>query len=560
MDNKLKDLMINNKIILVETERTVQAFRVQNYDKALRKSARLLDHLNILFELLPAVQEHLDQNNIWFDQELLLNILQELLQAQSRKDYVLLADLYEVQMLPVLYQFQQALLSYEEFSYDHDNLIKNIELIEQRDGTLANLLSSIERKGPIAGYSVEPASTGDLTVGIGEGDKKCYLHSNINVWKEGAALAGDWYQKDKNTMIIYGLGLGYHIVELILLDATLNVEVYESDLNMLYLACSCTDNIRHILKPQIKLMYDPDFSRLSDRITRMGEDEEFVIHYPSLQVLPQGPVKDKLENYFIQYSSVKSQLPLLKGNFNRNIRHYDGLLEELKEVFRNKVLFIVAAGPSLDKNFLQLKELGGRGIILAAGTVFQKLLKEGIRPDYVLVTDPNPRVYKQISGYEDCDVPMLYLSTAYYGFAENYKGKKYMLCQKDYPKAEEFAESHQQELIQTGGSVSTTALDIGISLGCSRIIFLGLDLAYTDNFAHASDTSRRKAVQQQDMRQVEDIHGNMVTTSRSLDIFRSWIENRIKDVKEIEFIDATEGGARVHGMRIAKLEEVLMEL
>ena len=40
-------------------------------------------------------------------------------------------------------------------------------------------------------------------------------------------------------------------------------------------------------------------------------------------------------------------------------------------------------------------------------------------------------------------------------------------------------------------------------------------------------------------------------------MYRKWIENRIENVTEIEFIDATEGGAKVKGMQIKKLSECL---
>jgi hypothetical protein len=100
-------------------------------------------------------------------------------------------------------------------------------------------------------------------------------------------------------------------------------------------------------------------------------------------------------------------------------------------------------------------------------------------------------------------------------------------------------------------------LDIGISFACKRIIFLGLDLAFTDNYIHAAETSRRDLTSTEDLRQVPDIHGNKIFTSKSLDIYRQWIENRIRNEKGIEFIDATEGGARIEGMKLMKLSECL---
>ncbi len=112
-------------------------------------------------------------------------------------------------------------------------------------------------------------------------------------------------------------------------------------------------------------------------------------------------------------------------------------------------------------------------------------------------------------------------------------------------------------LFNTGGSVSTTALDIGIKFGCKRIIFIGLDLAYTNNQGHALDTPTAEMMDTTELRKVLDINGRLVGTGKSLDIYRKWIEKRIKGIDNIEFIDATEGGALIEGMRVCKLVDVI---
>ena len=218
---------------------------------------------------------------------------------------------------------------------------------------------------------------------------------------------------------------------------------------------------------------------------------------------------------------------------------------------------------------------------------FQKLLKNGIRPDYVIETDANARIGWHFRETWNETVPMLLLSTAAHDLVNNYAGEKYLVFQKDYPKAEKYVAEHLQngnvrkenltneesvldssvkesmcQLYETGGSVMTTALDIAIRLGCKKIVFLGLDLAYTDNFAHASDTSRREITKgTESYKQAEDINGKMVLTSKPFEIYRKWIEKRIERERNttIQFIDATEGGAKIRGTKIVTLKEVLKE-
>ena len=348
--------------------------------------------------------------------------------------------------------------------------------------------------------------------------------------------------------IVYGLGLGYHITQLADLDDNITIEVYESDINIINLACMFADLKSIIMRPNVRLLYDPKYIRLINRITKLEDNEEFVLHYPSVRNIRDSRIKEELESYFIQQSSVKNQIHLLNGNFKYNIKNYDYVVDTLKKTIHDKDLYIVAAGPSLDKNIEILKDVGDKGIILATGTVFRKLLKEGINPDYVIVTDANKRVYAQIRGLEESEVPMLLLSTAYRGFAKNYKGEKYIIMQKGYEKSESFAKDNNFDLYETGGSVSTTALDIGIKLGCKRIIFLGLDLAYTDNFVHASGTSRRNLNDSSDLIETVDIYDNPIKTTKVLNIYRKWIEERIKNITDIEIIDKTEGGVKIKGM------------
>ena len=94
-------------------------------------------------------------------------------------------------------------------------------------------------------------------------------------------------------------------------------------------------------------------------------------------------------------------------------------------------------------------------------------------------------------------------------------------------------------------------------MGCNPIIFVGQDLAFTENRTHSKDTFSQDIIESNSMRNVEDIYGNTIHTSKNLYIYLRWIQNRIAVEKEIEFIDATEGGARIKGTRVMKFSEVI---
>ena len=107
----------------------------------------------------------------------------------------------------------------------------------------------------------------------------------------------------------------------------------------------------------------------------------------------------------------------------------------------------------------------------------------------------------------------------------------------------------------------TTALDFCIKMGVRRIVFLGLDLAFTGGRSHQG--LKEKNMTAQSELYVTDIDGNEIPTSRNLNHYRLWIERRIARAKQeklpIEFIDASEGGARVEGTVVQTLLRTMSE-
>ena len=141
---------------------------------------------------------------------------------------------------------------------------------------------------------------------------------------------------------------------------------------------------------------------------------------------------------------------------------------------------------------------------------------------------------------------------------QEYPGDTYLICQEGFQKSEEYAASRQYPVYGTGGSVTTTALEVCIRMRCRRIVFVGLDLAYTNMQNHASGTSYVRYNAKGNMI-VKDIYGCDIPTAKNLHLYQKWIERRIQkeDAAGIEFIDATQGGARIEGTEIEDLDKVI---
>lgn len=559
MRKEIKEIFINNRYLLNNIKKVTNHFHVQNFDKALRSTIIMIEKLYNVFQGLDRCIDYFNtEEEVIYDHDGMMSLLNLLLDAQESRNWVLLADLYELHVYPFLVQIQQKIILSEEYDYNTDDLIKTLDAIDLYDKNLSETLR--ESKDAIQlmeeGYLVEYTSTGSYTLGVVKEDCNYYFHSNHNLGYESYLLAESWYKNDKTNYVIYGLGFGYPMFELLNLDDSITIEVYESDLNIIKLACTFIPLYYFMESNRIKIIYDPKFYRLKNRLKKIGQEDEFLIFYPSLQTIKDMEYKKKLEDYFVQYSSIQNQHRNLIRNFNRNIKLEDPSVESLLQEWEGKDIYIVAAGPSLDKNYMELKNRPKSSVLLATGTVFHKLMKAGIRPDYVIVTDANNRIYKQVVGLEESGVPLIYLSTTFWKIPDQYKGKRFIVYQHDFSLAEERAKESGNHLYQTGGSVATTALELGIMLKCGRIIFIGLDLSFPDKLAHAEETSRREIANTSGMRQVEGIDGKILYTNQAMDLYRKWMEDRIDGIKGIEIIDATEGGALIKGMKIQKLTDI----
>lgn len=526
------EIVQENIVLLHFLTEALYHLRRQEYLYAMRKTMGVINHFQTLIPLYLQQKDNINRacqmDGVMIDELSLLGILQELLETQQSQDYVYLADLLELRIMPSIISMQEA----------YARVIKPPEL-------------------PWAGYRLEYTSSGEYTLAMEGGGEWKYLHTNGKPYEEGRILADSWFDGEHYDYTVYGLGLGYHISALLQVDEAIRVRVLESDPHILELARVYGTIHRWEDSGRLEIILDSDFHVLLHVAENLREEERFVIHYPSMVLLKNQHYREQLERYFIEYSSAQTQLYRLKGNFIRNQKYFRHEVTELREQFAGKTVYIIAAGPSLDRNMMDLKQISAEGLILSTGTVFKKLLKEGIQPDYVMITDSGATTYAQTKGLQETKVPLLYLSTVYHLILAEYPGSSYVICQRGFEESEEYAGKQGYPLYETGGSVATTALDICISLGCKRIIFVGLDLAYTDNQDHATDTAYYGKKQGNIF--VEDIYGNQIPSAKNLDLYRRWIEKRIckQDALGVEFIDATEGGARIQGAKVQKLKEVL---
>lgn len=332
MDKELHNLFLSNIKLLAYVDRAICCFRMSMYDRALEMISLTGEGIGDICDAVIKDRDYFSD----FITESVEEILGKLLEAKKARDYTLLADLYEMQLVPFVCAVQETIVRREDLLvFDEETYKKNIKTMrakidvsmirydadipaseagseafyaheDERERFRVNRNALLEE--PMLpeqllanGYTVEFTSSGLMTakaplkpVTDGRGKKKnssdkdpesIYLHTNLRVVSEGFMLAGSWYDKEVQDYDVVGLGLGYHVAELSNLAPSSRITVYESDMNIIKLYCAFTD-AGLLVNRNIFIIYDPDMKLLEKRLDESGKSAKVCIHYPSFRRAP----------------------------------------------------------------------------------------------------------------------------------------------------------------------------------------------------------------------------------------------------------------------------------
>ena len=251
------------------------------------------------------------------------------------------------------------------------------------------------------------------------------------------------------------------------------------------------------------------------------------------------------------------------GNFDYCLN--STFLSDIKDSVKNKPAIILSAGPSLEKNINLLKECKDKFFIISGGRTLSKLEEINVKPDLCVIIDGDEISYDIVKDNIKIDTPLVFCNATNEKIVQNHIGKKiYDSTNIDFIGS--IIKKDQKPLFE-GGSVAHACINTAIHIGCNPIILIGQDLAYTNDKVHASfcelteDKYKHEEVLENVKSEndiyVDDIYGNKVRTSRSLNMFRENIEKIVKNNSNVKFINATEGGAKIEGTDIITLNEAI---
>lgn len=555
MDKRIiKDLYWNNVSLIVDIMELVHCIRKQNEHSITIKLPGVMKKMGNSLDYLQSSYPELERHDLSWDLTYLITILSEMEMHQRIGDYVAVGDLLEMHVLPAFYELQGIIQEMDLSLMEEDWLENNMLALRKQNQQLADALerygNDLESLQNDERYLAQPTSIGCFTLAIKQENAYRYLHSAHNPIWEARLFAQREYQLEEEKYLLIGWGMGYHVRELLSLYPEMDLVVVEPDLGILYYSLLLGD-WREELK-RVKILWDSDWSNLAEYLK---EKRTIIFWKAELPFIADKGVREQLQRLAERKDSIKDFERVFYQNFRENQRSCNAYIDEIKEDIENKKVIIVAGGPSLDQNVSELACRDENTVIIAVGTVFRMLVEKNIPVDYVVFSDSY--VAHQIAGLVECSIPILILSTADRQISRNYNGRKYLVCQQGYEKAKNYAEKRGFMCYDSGGSVATLALDIAIRMKAASIAFVGLDLAYYGNRAHASGTAQ-ETYDGFEHHQVEGVNGEKLNSSQAFIRYREWMERRIRqEDATMKIVDATEGGAKKKGFEVMTLKEFL---
>ncbi len=438
--------------------------------------------------------------------------------------------------------------------------------------------------------NVVAAANGLPTLKVGED----FLEDPIDPVEGARAFVDPKRLEEVDVVVLFGVGLGYRVEALKGLNPE-QLVVYEPNEAIADVAKS----FKGELFEDVALFTDHNL--LLNHLcmfSATGDETLFLVppaysrnftkeHQKVVQIMTEAEAYKQ-----VRKNSVRDRYPLIIKAGLTNVPQLAQwpLALEMGKPLTGCPAFVVAAGPSLDKNAHLLAQAQHKGAIFTVNTASPVLEKVGAKIDILTCIEAIDATDALTRGAPNAKLLAFDLSTHPNNLAVQADRKAIFFTQSQ-PFYDIATRLGTQTLVY-GSSVATTALALAVELGADPVVLLGQDIAYTDGKVYAKGTGREHmtAVTQDngalrieygeeykkkftdhgikgpsEMRlplQLDAWGGGKVTTTHDLAMFLRWYEAFASIHKKDgpTLINATEGGVHIEGFHEMTLADVLAEL
>ncbi|MBE6361762.1 MAG: motility associated factor glycosyltransferase family protein [Treponema bryantii] len=483
----------------------------------------------------------------------------------------------------------------------------NLKLFNSRFPDLFNILeetfqiTSFNLETQLPSLLIQTAKNGEVTAS----DNGKLLHSAYNPSREAHNSVFIPEVQEKSSIVFYGMGIGYHLVEaakLILQNSNKkklivvepNLEYFLASLQLidwteifkvekLVLAINCpAESVLPLIEDTTTI--NTTLQGVSDAF--YFDIASFTQHNQQYFECVKTIISRNKHKNEINAATTKKFGKLWSNNCKKNAKYINQL--EFINIYKNKFIdipfVIVAAGPTLQKNLINLKKIyeskkskNKEVIIVCVETALKILLKNKINPDFIILTDPQFWAYRHIAGAQAPEsVLITELST--YPSVFRFNCKKIVLCASQFPNGKEIEQkagfsTEQIGDLGSGGSVASCCWNFAVFAGAKQIYLMGLDLSFPGGQTHIKGSSAEQTwhtksnrLANSDKFTTELLHNANVSlgtnynnapvlTDSRMKMFAWWFESRLASLPQIKTYTFSKEGLKIPGIEYIDFEK-----
>lgn len=413
-------------------------------------------------------------------------------------------------------------------------------------------------------------------------EKEYYQVYGRNPREEAIRLCRNINFHKENLIVVFGVG-NLQLLDYLykITDPGTKIAVFEPNLDVLMYCLRHYNLSEYISSEKFGFLFGEEEMLTRQIIVYFTGSWENLVQNLHVVCLPNYYIYKKYQQKVLHMISEKIQhLLLTLGNsledmLNGLENHYDNIdasidansYEEFSGKFQGYPAIVVASGPSLDKNISELKKAYGKALIISCDASYTTCIANGIKPDAIASIERGVPTYNTFYKGRDFHDGLVLIgpSLLWPELHKSFSGKQ-LLFSKNHVGLEGWWDKHfeNSKFIDMGHSCATAACAFAEEAGCSPIITIGLDLAFTGDKRHSDSVQKDGFKAQNELREkakqrnnlwVESIDGGKVRTTEIFNLFRYYLEAAA--LRNGNLVDATEGGALIHGTKVMSLEEAI---
>lgn len=453
----------------------------------------------------------------------------------------------------------------------------NLEVLRARYPDLALLIEEAEAE-PL---ELRSAASGELSAVLPGGP---WLHSSRDPRAEARRLAAAALGGGEDTAVLLGLGLGYIAQALAERPGLEHLIACEARPGLLRAALASRDLGSLLADERLGFVVGGEPESLITALELSGGARASILELRASAGLDpewHGRARLAAERWNAKGRVNENTLRRFGKLWVRNLARNLGEavdspgIERLEGLFAGLPAVVLAAGPSLDLVLPRIHEIAQRALVVCVDTSLRSLLRAGLEPDFLVVVDPQYWNWRHLAGLSSPSSLLVSEMTTWPAVFRTARRGTF-LGGSLFPlgrRIELF--TGQKGRLGAGGSVATSAWDLGRLMGCAPLWMAGLDLSYPGGQTHAkaslfeqralaagrrlapASSAQAAALVGGQSFESASAEGGRVRSDQRMTLYAWWFESRFARPHSPPTYSLSPGGLGIPGLGLRGLDELL---